>query len=230
VARYAQGKNVDEPLAELRSGATSYYEADGLGSITSLTASNGSVAQSYTYGSFGNTTNSSGSLTNVLRYTAREFDTETNLYYNRARYLDPSTGRFLSEDPIYFSGGIDFYEYALDSPTNVADPSGLCPPEGCQPPNTHNPQPTSKCSTYPDYTHRIACRALAGDDPVGLCVRGCLLDQYDTSKAKYKCNEADLHCACFEACGFAGWRARIARINFACDYHPTPFKWPAGMR
>lgn len=36
LARYEETKNIDEPLAELRSGATSYYEADGLGSVTSL--------------------------------------------------------------------------------------------------------------------------------------------------------------------------------------------------
>jgi YD repeat-containing protein len=77
VASYAQGDNIDEPLAMDRSGTIDYYEQDGLGSVTSLTASTGSVAQSYTYDSFGNTTNSSGSLTNFFRYTGREFDTET---------------------------------------------------------------------------------------------------------------------------------------------------------
>lgn len=54
--------------------------------------------------SSGKQTASSGSLTNPFQYTGREFDTETGLYYYRARYYDPSTGRFLSEDPIGFSG------------------------------------------------------------------------------------------------------------------------------
>ena len=57
-----------------------FYEQDGLGSITSLTGSSGSLAQTYTYDSFGNQTASSGSLTNFFRYTGREFDTETGLY------------------------------------------------------------------------------------------------------------------------------------------------------
>lgn len=220
VARYVQGVNIDEPLATLRSGTTSYYHADGLGSITSLSSAAGSIANTYTYDSFGNLTASTGSLTNFLRYTAREFDTETNLYYNRARYLDQSTGRFISEDPIRFRGGVDFYAYGANSPTNVTDPSGLCPPEGCQPPNTHNPQPRSKCSTYPDYKHRIACRALAGDDPIGQCVRGCLLDQYDTSTHAYKCDESKLHCLCFDACGYkTGFAAYRARNHFDCDGH-----------
>jgi uncharacterized protein RhaS with RHS repeats len=90
VARYAQGQYIDEPLAMDRAGAIDYYEQDGLGSVTSLTAPNGSVAQSYTYDSFGNTTNSSCSLISYFRYTGREFDKETNLYYYRARYYDPT--------------------------------------------------------------------------------------------------------------------------------------------
>ena len=69
VARYSQGLNIDEPLAMLRSSTTSYYEADGLGSITSLSSGAGSLAQTYTFDSFGKTTNSSGSLTNPFQYT-----------------------------------------------------------------------------------------------------------------------------------------------------------------
>src|SRR5208283_678153 len=100
VARYAQGQDIDEPLAELRSGGTSYYEADGLGSITSLTSSTGTVANTYTYDSFGNIVATTGSVSNPFRYTGREFDSESTLYYMRARYFDPATGRFLSEDPM----------------------------------------------------------------------------------------------------------------------------------
>jgi uncharacterized protein RhaS with RHS repeats len=93
VARYAQTQNIDEPLAMLRSAATSYYHADGLGSITSLSNSAGSIANTYTFDSFGKLTASTGSLVNPFQYTARESDTETGLYYYRARYYDPSTGR-----------------------------------------------------------------------------------------------------------------------------------------
>lgn len=54
VARYAQGIDIDEPLAMLRSSTTSYYAADGLGSITSLSNSSGANAATYAYDSFGN--------------------------------------------------------------------------------------------------------------------------------------------------------------------------------
>jgi RHS repeat-associated protein len=127
VARYVQGPGIDQPLVMLRGSTTDYYEQDGLGSVTSLSDGAGALAQTYTYGSFGNTTNSSGSVTNFFRYTGREFDTETNLSYNRARYYDPATGRFLNEDSIRFSGGINFYAYTRNNPANFADPLGLCP-------------------------------------------------------------------------------------------------------
>ncbi len=129
VSRYAQGEAVDESLAMLRGTATSYYEADALGSITSLTNTSGSLAQTYTYDSFGKLTGSAGSLTNSFQYTGRELDTETGLYYYRARYYDPSTGRFVGEDPIGIEGGINSYRYVSNGPVNSTDPSGLCPPD-----------------------------------------------------------------------------------------------------
>jgi len=67
------------------------------------------VAQTYTHDSFGKTKNSTGSLTNCFRYTAREFHTETNLYYHRARYYDRATGKFPSEDPLHFLAGNGFF-------------------------------------------------------------------------------------------------------------------------
>jgi RHS repeat-associated protein len=134
VVRYSQGQNIDEPLAMLRSSTTSYYDADGLGSITSLSNSAGSVAETYGYDSFGKQTSASGSLTNPFQYTARESDTETGLYYYRARYYAPDSGKFLSEDPIQFSGGVDFYAYANNNATLLTDPSGYCP-DGYRPLN-----------------------------------------------------------------------------------------------
>jgi RHS repeat-associated protein len=127
VARYSQGLNIDEPLAMLRSSATSFYDADGLGTITSLTNTVGALAETYTFDSFGKQTASSGSLTNPFQYTGREFDPETSLYYYRARYYDPSTGRFLSEDPTGSDGGADFYRYVHNHPTTLSDPMGLSP-------------------------------------------------------------------------------------------------------
>jgi RHS repeat-associated protein len=114
------------PIArELRSSTTSYYQADGLGSVTSLSNAAGSIANTYTYDSFGKLTASTGSLVNPFQYTARESDSETGLYYYRARYYDQASGRFIREDPIGFRGGLNFYSYARNNPNIFIDPSGL---------------------------------------------------------------------------------------------------------
>jgi RHS repeat-associated protein len=134
------GLNINEPLAMLRSGATSYYHADGLGSVTSLSGAAGSIANTYTYDSFGRLITSTGSLVNPFQYTAREFDTETNLYDYRARYDDQNSSRFLSEDPIGLNGALNFYAYVDNDPQDYDDPFGLekykCPLFG---PCTHLP-------------------------------------------------------------------------------------------
>ena len=65
VARYSQTENIDQPLPMLRSSATSYYNTDGLGSVTSLANGAGALTQTYTFDSFGKQTASSGSLVNL---------------------------------------------------------------------------------------------------------------------------------------------------------------------
>lgn len=125
VASYLHGPGVDEPIAMTRGGTTVFYHADGLGSITRITNEDGLVVQAYTYDSFGQLIAQSGTLANPYTYTGREFDPETGLYYYRARYYDPSIGRFLQEDPIGLLGGINFYTYVRNNPINLTDPKGL---------------------------------------------------------------------------------------------------------
>ena len=125
LARYAATQSIDEPLAELRSATTSYFEADGLGSVTSLTTPAGALGNTYRYDSYGSLPASNGSIANRFQYTAREFDPETGLYYYRARYYDPGAGRFLTEDPVGFKGGINLYAYVRGNPISRIDPRGL---------------------------------------------------------------------------------------------------------
>ncbi|MBK9693454.1 MAG: RHS repeat-associated core domain-containing protein [Gemmatimonadetes bacterium] len=69
----------------------------------------------------------------VVRYhfAGREYDSESGLYYMRARYYDPALGRWISEDPIGIAGGLNVYAYAGNDPVNLTDPSGLDP--DCKP-------------------------------------------------------------------------------------------------
>lgn len=133
LAGYTQTSDFDERLTVARSGATSYSDPDGLGSITSLSNSAGAVASTYAYDSFGKLIGSAGNAMNLVMYGGREFDPETGLYYDRARYYDPTSGRFLSEDPIGLDGGLNVYRYAHNDPTTLDDPTGLNPLVGVLP-------------------------------------------------------------------------------------------------
>ena len=126
MAKYAQGLGIDEPLAELRLGASVFYEQDSLDSITSLTSLTASLLNTYAYDTFGNLTASIGSFVNPYLYTGRDYDPETGLRYYRARYYDPAVGRFISEDPAGFMGGdVNFYAYVMHDLIDFSDPSGL---------------------------------------------------------------------------------------------------------
>jgi RHS repeat-associated protein len=91
-----------------------------------LTKSNGSAANTYFgYNTFGAMPAPSETVANPFRFTGREWDSEINLYYYRARYYDPLFGRFLSEDPSQFARGVGLYTYVFNDPANEVDPSGL---------------------------------------------------------------------------------------------------------
>ena len=82
---------------------TLYFHKDYLGCIRSITDENGNVIENYSYDAFGNIINRNRTINNVYKYIAREYDSESNLYYFRARYYNPVIGRFLSKDPLTWS-------------------------------------------------------------------------------------------------------------------------------
>ena len=127
-ARYTHGPGIDEPIAVTKGSSTYYYHQDALGSVTDLTDSVGATAKSYAYDAYGNILESPGSLDQPYTYTGREFDAENGLMYYRARYYDPSSGRFIQKDPIGFEGGdANLYSYVKGNPPNFSDPSGQNP-------------------------------------------------------------------------------------------------------
>ena len=106
-------------------GNRQYYLTEiGAGSVWGLTDSTAAVKNHYRYAPFGLLEDSSEVVKNPLRFTGREYDPETRLYFNRARYYDPELARFISEDPIGQNGGANQYVYVGDDPINAVDPSG----------------------------------------------------------------------------------------------------------
>ena len=108
-------------LAEL--GIGYYFLPDALGSTLALINGVGGIFETYSYDPFGNVTASSGSQPTNFQFTGQQTDS-TGLQSLGARYYDPGTGRFLSQDPAGGGG----YGYAGGNPTGYTDPTGrdLC--------------------------------------------------------------------------------------------------------
>ena len=133
---------------------TSFYIYDGHGSVRGLSDPNGNVTDTYDYDAFGNETHSSttlcitasGTVTTValgaacsagstpsptlneFLFAGEQYDSDLHLYYNRARYLNVTTGRFWTMDTFESDDqsplSLHKYLYVAADPTNVLDPSG----------------------------------------------------------------------------------------------------------
>ncbi|MBM4032863.1 MAG: hypothetical protein FJ291_13895 [Planctomycetes bacterium] len=99
--------------------------ADHLGTPRRLTDEQGEVAWAADYAAFGEARVTRAQVRNPWRFPGHYYDDETGLHYNRFRYYSPALGRYLSRDPVTFLGGLNFYVYVGNNPTNEADPQGL---------------------------------------------------------------------------------------------------------
>jgi RHS repeat-associated protein len=120
-ATYVGTGQSDTPLEMNRSGAAYFYMQDFQGSVTGLTNASGSLANSYQYDGFGIPTAATTPVSNPFTYTGREYDAKSGLYFNRARYYEPTTGGFLSRDPVATG---HTYAYAAGDPVTFSDPGG----------------------------------------------------------------------------------------------------------
>jgi RHS repeat-associated protein len=131
VARYLDGPSaagVDGVLARVTaSGGVAWYLTDQEGTVGDIIDNSGAVTDHIDYGSFGNVLDESDpSAGDRFKYAGMQSDAAIGLYYDNARWYDPTSGRFVSQDPSGFSAGdADLYRYVGNDPTNAIDPSGL---------------------------------------------------------------------------------------------------------
>jgi RHS repeat-associated protein len=111
------------PLEQISGGTALYFHQDQLGSTMALTSQAGSVAGTAAYDAYGNTAATSGT-TSPFQYAGQYKDSESGLYYLRARYYDPGTAQFISRDPLT-SITRQPYSYVANNPLNFADATGL---------------------------------------------------------------------------------------------------------
>ena len=121
------------PLAKEREGRRWSIATDHLGTPTEMYDEAARLAWKMQLDLFGVPTVEVGSAEDCAwRWAGQREDAETGLYYNRHRYFDPASGRYLSQDPIGLRGGFALYAYVPD-PTVFVDPLGLSK-DRCGPP------------------------------------------------------------------------------------------------
>ncbi|MDE6624896.1 MAG: hypothetical protein K2K56_00850, partial [Lachnospiraceae bacterium] len=118
----------EELLSMERKGEVCYYLYDGHGSVRTLTNGAGRITDRYSYDAYGNLLEKEGDTENEFLYTGEQYNANTGLYYLRARYMNPSTGTFISMDSyqgsIYDPVSLHKYLYANANPVMYTDPSG----------------------------------------------------------------------------------------------------------
>ncbi|MFD1988813.1 RHS repeat domain-containing protein, partial [Paenibacillus nicotianae] len=105
-----------------------YYLFNGHGDVVQMLDTSGAIVNSYGYDEWGNIVKQQETVSNTFKYAGEAYDSETGLYYLKARYYDPSQGRFLNEDS--YEGQINnpltlnIYGYVSNNPLRYIDPTG----------------------------------------------------------------------------------------------------------
>jgi RHS repeat-associated protein len=119
---YLFSNDIDQVLAAATQGSVNLeYYADKIGTIRDSMRSDGTLHGSISYTAFGKvTSNTMADTSNRFYFAGREFTNDSALSFNRTRFLDVQSGRFLSQDV----GELNLYSYAKNSPVSFRDPSG----------------------------------------------------------------------------------------------------------
>jgi len=183
----------------------SFYGYDGFGTVRQLTNSSGAITDTYDYDAFGNKVNSTGTTLNNYLYRGEQFDPDLGLYYLRARYYNPNTGRFMSRDvadgDLSDPATLHKYLYAKGDPIDEMDPSGMAsiPYPAPAPAQT---RPTRSASEYAGIILNIAVRAIPAVAAVGCAANiAYTVDALRTPGGSTKAIKVDLpECSAHKDC------------------------------
>lgn len=114
----------DKVLAQfdVLNNAIYYYLYNGHGDVIQIVDTDGNIVNSYDYDVWGNFISKEETIHNPFTYFGQTYDEATGLYYLRARYYDPTTGRFTQQDSA--EDGYNWYVYGNQNPILYVDPTG----------------------------------------------------------------------------------------------------------
>lgn len=112
------------PVEQTSTSGTYYYFQDRNGSTRILLSTSGSISSSFSYSESGSLTAASGSVSTPILYDGAIFDSGSGLYYLLNRFYDPTTGQFVSVDPLVNLTS-ESYAFVNGNPVNQVDPTGL---------------------------------------------------------------------------------------------------------
>ena len=130
------GGGIGGLLSMLQNSINYNYLYDGKGNVTSLMDANQNVDAAYAYDPFGvpmETSLAQGFTDQPFKFSTKQYDSDTGLYYFGYRFYTPNLGRWINRDPLGEAGDVNLYRYVQNNPVNKRDPLGLEGIEGAYP-------------------------------------------------------------------------------------------------
>ena len=126
VSRFVYATHANVPDYLVKGGQTYRVITDVRGSVRLVVnVATGNIAQQMNYDEYGQVTQDTNPGFQPFGYAGGLYDSITKLAHFGARDYDPSTGRWLSKDPIGFDGGSNWFAYCGNDPVSYLDPLGL---------------------------------------------------------------------------------------------------------